>query len=393
MSYYNKHIVLGKIDEIANKLFIIKDKLNSFGYSDGTLGLSLFFKFYSIHTEEEEYNKISLELLEKTFCQIKKRRLIDNCFFNQLSETGIFLEFFKQKAEVYIDVNNILAPIDRILYKNMLDHLNDKNYDPYTGALSAGIYFLNRLNSSEFVIPYLEKLIIGIHKMALKDNNGGYFWTSKLFNDDRVYLGLSHGSAGIILFLCQAYRNNILKDECQAIIRKSVKYTMNHKLDGINEFPDIVGQESVQTRLCLAYGDLGIAYALLLSSEVLNDLTLKDSAIKVFQRAIQRKTKENTLIGDASLRYGAAGVAAIYNKVYDITQMNDFEKTAQYWYQQIPSYSKSNDNFAGFRSVFNQSSFSTNFSFMEGISGIGASLMKSIDLNDRISFDGLLWLY
>lgn len=106
------------------------------------------------------------------------------------------------------------------------------------------------------------------------------------------------------------------------------------------------------------------------------------------------RNKEDNLTEDASIVYGASGVACLFDEIYKITNNPIFEKSSNYWFDTIPSYIlKSDINDITFKSMFSLSdNISWHTSFGWGIAGIGTALIRSIDKKKYPSFNELLMI-
>ncbi|GGD74514.1 hypothetical protein GCM10011514_43210 [Emticicia aquatilis] len=382
------------IDQIADVLQNEREILSNFGYTKGLLGSAVFFYNYAKFKDEPVFAQIAESFIEDSLTRLNSNMIKNEKLGKDFAELGMFLEYAQTQDWCEFDNSEIIGYTDSYFAAFANNRLSRGDFDPYTGGLLSGHYFLHR--SGEVQRINISVIIKQLEKLAVSDNNNGLYWKSKLFDDDRIYLGLSHGLAAIIVFLCSAIEKDIEIDTCQKLIVGAVNYIQSHQqsveLKGCF-FPDIVG-EADKGRLGLCYGDMGVIYALYRAGMVLKDEVQKKHAEALMIQTTTRKTVEANGIRDAGILYGASGVALIYDKMYRLTDNSIFDDSANEWYNSIINYQKKTSKHQsnlGFEGFFNQHFAHTNYSFMEGIAGIGTTLMQSIDRS--AIFDKLIWLY
>lgn len=381
------------VHRIAQSLASPTNQLTTFGYTKGLLGQVLFWSYYAHFADDKDAQKRAQTLLVESIHRVTQP-YTGHSFTKELAEFGIFLEYASANGLVELNTNALLTGPDQLLATAMTDALDRRDFDPYTGALGPGYYFLSRAASQESARQAIDQLVLGLHRIAVMDEVGHLYWPSQLFDDDRVYLGLSHGSAAILLFLCRAIELGIQVDLASSMVRRSVGYLLvqqqNYQQVG-SFFPDIVHEKPAQSRLGLCYGDLGIAYSLLRAGQVLNDHLIEEEGLTIFCFSATRRSPAESGIRDAGILYGASGTALLFDKAYELTGQPELDEAARHWYEQIPDFATHNNATAGYQGVFNQHFPHTNIGFMEGIAGIGATLMKSAE-RDNYSFNELIWL-
>ena len=381
------------IERIADVLPQHEDSLENFTYEEGKMGLSLFYCYFAQYTGEDRYFQLAEEYFDKAvsltkmsskYKTIYKTDSID-CHFSNL---GRFLEFAKKNEFLDMDTNIYLKEVDDVMYDLMKNKIKAGDIDLSSGAMAAGHYFLNRFNSNSLLRSPLEDLILGLEKNANKDEDGDYYWTAPILADN-IYLGLSHGSAMIVSFLVAMHENEILPDKCKELIIPAVNFIFKHQRQqerGL--FPLILGDEIEPKQFSQCYGDLGTAYSLFRAISVIRDEKLECRVSCVLDKCIERK-REDGLTWDASIYYGASGLAALFDKIYRLSAEQKYETAADYWYKQILTYSKCESGVVGYCSMLRSTEEFWNVSFGWGVIGVGISLMKYVR-KDLPSLDGLI---
>lgn len=373
-----KHaILLNQVDEIALKLSVLKDKAQTFGLNYGKSGIALFYCYYASFKNNKEYLTVADDILGECFERISPKNYTGHNYFRELAEFGIFLIFAQKKQWIESNPESFLASIDAHLYDYMQKKISKGNLDVYDGALASGEYFLNRQYWLETPSKALNELVKSINELKLIDEHGGYYWKSPIFNDDRVYSGLSHGGAMIINFLSKMVERNIAPILCKDLLRGAAQYLMQYKGEDDTKalFPNIIGEERGAIQLCFCYGDLGTLYALLRASKVLANQELHHEILSYIVRLGKLEGNNVGKISDAEITYGAAGTAILFDKIARLENNVIFEAYANIWYQKIPEFATFQNETLGYQAVFNQRKAATNISFAEGIAGIGIALM------------------
>ncbi|CAA9285619.1 MAG: hypothetical protein AVDCRST_MAG56-4228 [uncultured Cytophagales bacterium] len=382
------------VERIAAALPRVAHHLTNYTYEEGLLGLCLFYCYYARYTGDdrhyqaaERYLDQALALVDpKNYRKVYKTDSLD-C---HLSNLGRFLEFAVRNGFLDMDTNQYLKNVDEVLYGLMEGKIAAGDVDLGSGAMAGGHYFLSRLASTQTVTPCLERLVAGVAETAVADEQGDYFWRAPSLKN-RVYLGLSHGSAMVLSWLAAVAGQGIAAERCAQISRPAVAFVLKHQREQPNGlFPLMLGEQPGPTQFSQCYGDLGVGYGLFRAAQLLDDPHLRHHALTVLE-ACTRRTYEDRLTGDSSICYGASGLAAVFDKLYRLSTDARFAQRAGYWYEQIPRYFRNggNGDFGGYYSILPGANGLWHTSFSWGMIGTGISLMKQAR-PDLPPLDGLL---
>ncbi|NSL85856.1 hypothetical protein ECE50_003370 [Chitinophaga sp. Mgbs1] len=365
-------------EQIKKALEIKWEAIQNASYETGLPGLSLFYAYYARYTGDTQYFEKAEDFLIRGISSLDlanfKRIYKTDSLDAHLAHIGRFLEFTKAHKILEVDTGDYLSDIDSTLLELMQSKIAIGNFDINSGALAAGYYFLGRSEGN--VEAPLTLLVQGIENMAFTDEAGDYYWTTPpLYN--RIYLGISHGSALLLSFLANVCERGIETEACSRIIRKAACYLLKQR-SGYEKgmFPHFIGDEETGPKqFSLCYGDLGIGYALYRAGHVLQDEHLLTVAGSILNDCLTRNREDNRTL-DASILYGAAGVGATFEKLHRISGDRRYQQAAGYWYEQIPSYAVHENEFAGYKTRLPDAGPLWNTSFGWGIIGIGISLMR-----------------
>ncbi|GGB17797.1 MULTISPECIES: lanthionine synthetase LanC family protein [Mucilaginibacter] len=345
----------------------------------GLLGLSLFYSYYALYTSNKTYRSSAeyflwdgLQRLDiYNFKPIHKVDSIDA----QLSGIGRFIEFNNKNHFFLIESEEYFADLDPLMSELFTHQINRSDFDTSSGALAAGNYFLARDGQNTLANHHLSDCVKEAYHRAHRDPEGDFYWPAPQL-ENKVYLGISHGSASMINFLAGVFEKGIEQTLSLFTIRRAANFLIKQKRDQVNGlFPNYIGEEPFQTQFSQCYGDLGIGYALYKAALLLNDPVLKDQSSKILETCLHR-SKEDNLTWDASLTYGAAGLALAFNKIAKITKDDRYKYRSIYWHKKTASYAGHENTFSGFLSmVARAEEYGWNTCFSLGIIGIGIAHM------------------
>ena len=379
-----------KISEIAEVLIKIPIKdIESISLMSGKTGIALFLYYYGRLVNEEIYFDHATELISDVFEQINDGRTYFS-FAGGLSGIAWAVNHLSQKGFVDIDEKDPFEEIDEFLSSMMMLEIRKGNFDYLHGAIGVGLYFLSVLNDRRK--SYLRKLIDELDLISYKDENGGICWISSMIHDnDRkaCNLGLSHGLASIIRFLGKAYKNGISEDRSLLLLNGAVEFLLNSRQDPyacLSFFPNWVLDDHTpqSSRLAWCYGDLGIAASLYSAAGDVASNEWTETAIRILKHSASRSDIQNNGIKDAGLCHGTAGVAHIFNRLYNNTHVIEFQKAAEYWFEESLKMAKFFDGLAGYQCYISDTN--TNYinqaGFLEGIAGIGLALLGAVSCTE-----------
>ncbi|MFD2033379.1 lanthionine synthetase LanC family protein [Belliella marina] len=381
------------IHEIEDALGRNKNQFPNFSIQDGWLGQALFYCYYARFTDndnwfgkvEDAMNK-SLEVVDYAYY---KRIYPTDSYDHNLASLGKFYSLCTQNGFLDMDYCSYLKPISETLIELCRNKIRHKDFSYFSGALAAGHYFLFQECNNEVSKTIIEEIVIGIKESAIADEKGGLYWKSpKLYN--RVYLGLTHGSAMIVSFLAAVYEHGILKEVCAKLMHGALLHIISIKRDyGTRLFPYYIGEDSNKSQFSLCYGDLGVAFGILRGGAILQDHEILKEG-KLVMDACMKKKHEDHQTFDASITYGAVGIAHVFEKLSRLfPEEKAYEQSYRYWIHQVPKYRTHNkENTAGFNSFISNYSPHFDYSFSWGISGIGVSLMHYLRKDGIPSLDG-----
>jgi lantibiotic modifying enzyme len=377
-----------RLTSISNALY--QSKIESdYSLLGGKAGVALFFYYYWLFSKNDKHlhkaNSIILKNID--FFANSKSQVYSLCNGN----AGFMWTINHLITNSFIDgdCNDLFHERDTLIFSLMKNDILGGKYDFLHNALGAGLYFSCRDNEQSRC--YAESLICGLERIAEIDTNG-LKWRSTINREsgiEEVYnTGMSHGIASIIGFLCKAYKKNIQKECTETLLIGAVNYLLSLKLEipetsMMSFFPNTVSvtenKKNNPGRLSWCYSDLSIGIAIWHASQVLKNKDWERIAISVLMQTTLRTNPIKEFINDAGICHGSAGIAHIYNRIYQFTGINAFRDSAIFWLNNTIEMAVFSDGLAGYKAYRTErcGGLVNKEGILEGIAGIGLVLLSA----------------
>lgn len=388
-----KSVIIKKIDDIIDILIKINtDDIKEIGIFRGASGIALSLFYLSKYCSDK-----SDKLYSKGFNLIEKSIELINCgYSNYILSSGLTgfawtinhlakEEFISNKDFLFIN------KIDDFLKKNCIKNLSINNYDYLNGALGVGFYYLTKVNESKKHYKFICETIELLEKKSIKDLNNKIQWKTTYPETEEKFkynLSLAHGISAIIVYLSKLLFNGINpENKVRNLLNSSVEtilfYKLNETVHKYN-FPGWIdincSHKKSNSRLAWCYGDLGIAIAIYQAAKITNNNEWEQISIDVLTYNSNRRDLNEENVLDAGLCHGSSGIAHIFKRLYTYTGKEIFHKTNEYWIKETLKMAKFNDGLAGYKAWYgdNYGGWVNTINLLEGISGIGLSLISSV---------------
>jgi lantibiotic modifying enzyme len=216
-------------------------------------------------------------------------------------------------------------------------------YDLIVGLTGLGVYALQRY-PRPVATECLRGVVERLHDCARHDEDGYYWWTPpaeildeesrKMYPSGRADLGVAHGVAGPIALLGGICGAGIDQAMARPLLEGAVSWLLAHSVptEADPTFPVWVAPavQPSPARCAWCYGDPGIAAALLLAARGVGNACWEETAVGLACRAAARPTSETGVV-NANFCHGAAGLAHLYNRMYQDTGEPALRGAALYW--------------------------------------------------------------
>lgn len=253
----------------------------------------------------------------------------------------------------------------------------------FEGLAGIGLPLLERMPRPAARIA-LERLALRLVGLAHESEQGSAWWTPGDFLGGggaaigEYNLGVAHGVPGAIGILATLLRVGVAPDSTAASLTSGVRWLLAHGPD----FPYSVGPGITPrpARLAWCYGAPGIAAVLLSAALSLDDEALRARALEIARLGARRGAGASG-VSDACLCHGAAGIAHIYNRMFQATGDEVLEEAAVRWFQCALALRRPGEGVGGFTgSGLTEDAEERAFAcadLLNGSAGIGLALLAA----------------
>lgn len=225
------------------------------------------------------------------------------------------------------------------------------------GVTGLGVYALQRFPRPS-TRECLHRAVERLHEHAQRDEHGIFWWTPpagilhpesrKEYPSGRADLGVAHGAAGAVALLGGICGAGVEPDTARPLLEGTVSWLWAHSVatEAGPTFPIWLAPDFQPSpaRCAWCYGDPGIAAALLLAARGVGAAGWEQAAVALACRAAERPP-EKTGVRDACFCHGTAGLAHIYNRMYQATGEAKLGRAAVYWLERtLDFYRLARDN-------------------------------------------------
>ncbi|GHT84490.1 hypothetical protein FACS18947_2010 [Bacteroidia bacterium] len=391
-------VIKQKIDLIAEYIYAKVQEQQaeeSFGLYTSSFGYLLFLFYYSRHSKNEEYVSLTEDYAERLLNQFATELKL-HTFCGGLAGVLYLLDFLRENRFIDMDVSDVQQTLDNYLIFKMQQDIQQQRYDFMHGALGVGLYFLKKGNHQE----QIQELVDFLYNTAEKDISSKVFKWKSIINVEENIVGyniaLSHGISSIIIFLSRVIKSGIDNEKINEMLSGAVNYVLSQQIN-FQQYGSYFPSQSLEnknlpiskSRLAWCYGDLGIAIALWQAGKTTNNMEWKEKGLEVLLQSTQRLSVVESLVQDAGICHGSAGIALIYHRMYIETQRDEFRKATDYWLNQTINFSQFSDGLVGYK-TYRLDGWICDYSLLTGIAGIGLVLLSCMTHDNQIWDEMLL---
>ena len=155
-------------------------------------------------------------------------------------------------------------------------------------------------------------------------------------------MGIAHGLPGLLLILCEIHDKGIMQNAIKKVLYDGAKFILNFKRNQklIKDkkehslYPSFINlklKPNYSNRLAWCYGDIGILFLLHRLHLTLNDDLFLKEAEELAELVCQRKSKKGNLIEESQFCHGTAGLAQMFLRLYQLTNIKKYKKLYDFW--------------------------------------------------------------
>lgn len=229
---------------------------------------------------------------------------------------------------------------------------------------------------------HIDELVALLAGQAHWDEHGASFPNALLHrNPATIDLGVAHGLSGMALVLLNIQAKGFVSPHLQPLIEGLLTFVAGtyRPLDATNAasqqsgFPvSVVGAGragSFSNRLAWCYGDITQAIVFQKAGQLLDNPAWLALAAQVGASCAPRRTPEATLVHDAAFCHGAAGLAHLYQQLYQLTGTAAYQVLHQQWLAETVTRLE--------QELAAQQYRGKEWSLLEGLPGIGLVLLSA----------------
>jgi lantibiotic modifying enzyme len=378
-----------------------------YSLAGGQAGLALFFAYCHLAEPRRGHDEVALRCLERAMEGVGAEPssaglysgfpgvawVLEHLRKNLLDEEGGDPAEEDPAAEE--DPGEEVA---RVLRQHLATSPWRSIYDLIGGLAGFGVYALER-RPHPGGQECLAEVVARLDEIAERRSEGISWrtpseWLSPIdrerFPEGNFNLGVAHGVPGVIGLLGEVCAVAELAGRARLLLAGSVSWLLAQRLGptAASRFSTFAaaGVEPTASRLAWCYGDLGIATSLLLAARLAGEQGWEEAALDVARATAARGFAASGVV-DAGLCHGAAGVAHLYNRLYQASCDPLLEEAAVRWVEQTLAMRRPGEGVAGFQAWLPGPKAAADGSadlrwtpdpgFLTGAAGVGLALLAA----------------
>lgn len=358
------------------------------GLAGGESGFALFFSYLDQAHPGEGHDDVAMELLERTIQATAENPLMPS-LYSGFSGVAWTLEHLA--GRLYEEGDDGEDPGEEVTAA-IVEHVGltpwKGHYDLISGLVGFGVFALERLprpGGDEC----LRRVVTRLTELAESGPRGTTWKTGpelmplerdEMFPEGNYNLGVAHGVPGVISLLGLAQKAGV---ECRSLLDGAVEWLLAQKLPpgsgSIFGYSVAPGVEPGPSRLAWCYGDLGISAALLVAARAVGERAWEAEALEIARRTAERSLKDSSVV-DAGICHGAAGVAHLFNRLYQATGDPMLAEAARRWIDETLALRRG-EGIGGFQSWAPNEEMDLGWrseaGFLTGSAGVGLALLAA----------------
>ena len=367
------------------------------GIAAGAAGKALLYSYLALDREQSgasgpgDPSETALELLDQASEALAEVPMGEGLF---TGFPGIAWLNDHLRGRLYeTDGDDANREIDEALIELLSKPRPKAEYDLINGLVGIGAYALEGLPRPT-AARCLELAIERLEERAEQGPEGIAFFNppeslspyqAEAYTKGLYNLGASHGLAGAVAMLGGACRAGVAEERARPLLAGAMEWLRRHQHPPSEGFcfPHFFHPEipSATCRIAWCYGDPGMAATLLAAARGAGVEDWEKMALEAALSAAERP-EEASRIRDAGLCHGAAGIAHLFNRLYQATGEEKLAEAARFWYGWALRFRQPGEGVAGFRSWTTDNDGNQDWrsdpGFLEGAAGIGLALLAAI---------------
>lgn len=325
---------------------------------NGAAGLAVLFAYLAEGLGEPEHEATARRYLGQAISLAQEQPMLPS-LAHGLTGVGWAMAHLRDRLH-WPDLEATGAEIDATLLEDLrrVEWRDDHGW--MSGLVGFGVYAVERLPAPT-AVECLERVIDHLAATAEHKPDGATWWRGperlSLHGRNKVPdgwydVGLGDGVSGVIALLARACTAGIAVERARPLLYEAVRWVLAQEApDGPPEgFPYGIRPNRPQrnwTRSSWAYGDPGVAVALLGAARCVGESAWEERARIAALRATTRPP-DRTRIFDAGLSIGAAGLAHLFNRLAQVWDEPRLADRSRFWFEQALEMRRPGEGIAGY---------------------------------------------
>ncbi|MBV8200613.1 MAG: lanthionine synthetase C family protein, partial [Acidobacteria bacterium] len=337
--------------------------------ADGPAGKALFFHYLDQARPGQGHDERALAHLEAAIAATSEAATVPG-LYSGFSGTAWVLEHLTGRLlEVPAPGEDDPGEEVAAALASYLEHspwLED--YDLISGLAGLGVWAVERAPRSRGE-EAVQSVTRRLGELAER-RDGGITWltppermlaSEAIRNPQGLYnLGVAHGVPGVIGVLGEMVAAGLAPEEARELLAGAVAWLLRQVRPagsagsagsagrfGYSVTPG-AGEAPPPARLAWCYGDPGIAAALLVAARAAGEPEWERQAVATAEAAAARPRDDGGVM-DGGLCHGAAGLAHLYNRIFQATGEPAFKTEALAWLERLMALRQPGEGIAGWR--------------------------------------------
>jgi lantibiotic modifying enzyme len=377
------------IEDIAAALAADPVELVHPGFVDGAAGRALYYAYLGAAWPESGNAERVDRYLDRALESLAEMPMTARLYGGFVGIAWVAEHLRREFDGPGDDDSNL--PIDEALHEYLGTSPWTGDYDLIGGLTGYGVYALERLPTS-IARENLARMVARLAEKAVSDADGlAWRRTIDLMPPERhaahpngyFDLGVAHGVPGVVAVLAGALAAGVTVETTRPLFERSLAWLMTQRGPSDAESAFATGFDTRTARSAWCYGDPGIAGALFAATRAVGDARGAAQALAIARHATTRPFERSGCV-DAGLCHGAAGLALIYNRLWQATDEGIFADAARLWYVRALDMRRAGQGVAGIQSRRartdgdHQLGWFDDASFLTGAVGVGLALLAGI---------------
>jgi hypothetical protein len=285
------------------------------------------------------------------------------------------------------DEEDPLSAVDPEVFGLVEEPAWEGHFDLVSGLVGIGVYALERLPRPA-AARCLDRVVVELGARA-EARGRGLAWRSRPEHLSPLQrerspggwydLGVAHGVPGVVGLLGQACAAGAGGRRARELLEGAVAWVQEERASSPGGTPywSVPGTERRPARSAWCYGDPGVAAVLLVAARCVGEPRWEKAAREIALEAAARPADEAGVV-DANLCHGAAGVAHIFNRIFQRTGDGDLGSAATEWFERALAMRRPGTGRGGFltalRSAEGPLTYEPDPSLLSGSAGIAMAL-------------------